>query len=514
MGQEELQYRIQRFIDTYWNTAAGRKGYKSALDEREEVQEIFSDLMKKQQRSVDITDETLRRLLPHSDTQHNRDRGARTSTWPCITKDVVAWFEGAKWKTADEWPETAHWLLAIVDAGYQEDWEQWLELVKHPAKKGFAAGFISPIIHCLNPELPVINSKVVKTYSYVASELGLSTQIYPSLGDYPNHSRKLVVDLLEQLEPYGIESLNQWDSFCHWHISKRLGGAIETTIVDVGVSPKPVAEITVPTTLTPLPIMKLCQELEEAQNTSDDYARFEIAITQAFGLLGFQSDRLSGPGKADVVAVAALGDESFSLVIDAKTKKEGATFSANSGYSQIKNHQEDNTADFALIIAPDFAGGNTVKFAEEQSICLMTTAQLIELLQAHQQSPLSLYYIKSLFDSKQGLLNIKVEDEILPRMDRIETALEVLNVFDNQQRGSGGRHPHYSVKEVNAVLGYTKPDIPSQYIRDAVALLSNPLVGILEPRDDGYVLTVPASFATGRFLAIAERLSTTIESTD
>lgn len=512
MGQEELQHRISSFIDGYWNTPSGREHYQTALDEREEVQEIFSDLMKKQQRGIDITDETLRRLLPHSDTQHNRDRGARTSTWPCITKDVVAWFEGAKWKTADEWPETAQWLLAIVDAGYRGDWEQWLELVKYPEKKGFAAGFISPIIHCLNPELPVINSKVVKTYSYVATELGLSTQIYTSLADYPNHSRKLLITLVKQLESYGIENLNQWDTFCHWHVSKRLGGAID--ISEKATIPKPITEVSVPTTTTSIAINELCRELDEAQHDSDNYERFETAIAHAFEAFGFDTDHIGGPGKADVVASAILGDESFSLVIDAKSKQEGATYSAGHGYEQIKNHQEENAADFALVIAPDYAGGNTVKFAEKQSICLMTTAQLIRLLDAHGQSPLSLYYLKSLFEDKQGQLNIKVEDEFLPRIDRIDAALEVLQVFDTQQRSSGGRHPHFTVREVNAVLGFTKPHLPSQYIHDAVALLSNPLVGILEPRDEGYVLTLPANIATGRFLAIAERLSTTTESTD
>src|SRR5438045_3059161 len=97
------------------------------------------------------------------------DRGPR-KVLKCYLKTHVlepclkSWFEGANWKKADEWPAVAAWLLDISEAGKREEWDRWKDLSQEPLQKGFACGFITPIVHCLNPKLPVVNSKVVRTY--------------------------------------------------------------------------------------------------------------------------------------------------------------------------------------------------------------------------------------------------------------------------------------------------------------------------------------------------------------
>lgn len=513
MGKTELKDRIQRFIDEYWDSPVGREHLQTSIDERQEVELVYRDLLEKRSRGEDITEETLRRLLPHSDTQYNRNRGARISTWPCITKDVVAWFEGAKWKTRDEWPETVEWLLNVVEAGSTEDWDTWYRLAELPMKKGFAAGFITPIIHCLNPVLPVVNSKVVNTYGAVAAELGLNKQISALLIEYPESSLPSVLEMVELLRPLGIETLNQWDIYCHWNVSKRLGGRILT---------KPVAElVAVPhVERTPVEtvqerwfdIESLCTELLEAQHASSDYARFEEAIAEAFRVLGFQTDRISGAGNADVVASAALGEESFSMVIDAKSMKEGGTFYANSGYSQIKSHQEENEANYAVVIASDFASGNTVRFAEDQSICLMKTDELLALLRTHADSPISLYFLKSLFDGKAGRISVATAEEQLPRNDRIEAAIAVLKTFELHQRERESDVPCLTEDQVHLMLRAQSMRLPKEHVEEAVALLANPLVDILCPHQEGYVLTVPAVIAGGRLRTIANKLMTLNES--
>src|SRR5690348_13492771 len=95
---EGLKGRIQRFRAEYLDTAAGREHLRHQAEEPKEVQAVFEHLRDDREAGRDITEETLRRLLPHSDTKGNRERGVRISTWPCITKDVKAWFEGAGWK--------------------------------------------------------------------------------------------------------------------------------------------------------------------------------------------------------------------------------------------------------------------------------------------------------------------------------------------------------------------------------------------------------------------------------
>jgi hypothetical protein len=500
-----LKQRIERYKETYLDTPNGRDHYQTVLDEHLEVQNVYQQLQDKYQAGEDITDETLSRLLPHAKTQNNESRGARISTWPCITKDIVTWFEGAKWKTSDDWPTTAEWLLAIVEAGYTQNWDVWYELVDHPVKKGFATGFISPIIHCLNPDLPVVNSKVVKTYYQTAEQLGLNTQITARLIDYPEHSSPFVMKLVELLQPYGINDYVEWDIYCHWNISKRLGGAI-TSQPTLDYSPRDQIPEIVSTELAVDGIAELCALLKQSQHDSANYEQFEMTIAQAFEILGFDVDHIGGAGNADVVIKAALGEDSFSAVIDAKSKKEGGSYAAPSGYAQIKNHQEENATTYAIVIAPDFAGGNTVSFAEKEGIGLMTTNDLINLLEAHAESPLSLYYVKSLFEGQVGRINLTMDNEHVLRLQRILAARTVLNVFDNLQRDEEGNFPSLTVNEIFAHV-YNEHRLTKEFIADAIDFLGNPLVGILERRHDGFVLTIPAKLAAGRLAAIANVFS-------
>src|SRR5262245_37770050 len=115
MSKEELVRRFQRFRHEYLDTPEGRQHRQNQLQEQKVVQAIFEHLRVEQQRGVDVTDEVLKRLLPYADTEGNRVRGNRVSSWPCITKDIRTWFEGIKWKTPSEWPATAKWLLAIAE---------------------------------------------------------------------------------------------------------------------------------------------------------------------------------------------------------------------------------------------------------------------------------------------------------------------------------------------------------------------------------------------------------------
>lgn len=75
MGLQELEARIQRYRQEYLDTPEGRGHLKTAEDEAKEVQAVYAELSKNRQAGEDITEETLKRLLPHSNTKGNRERG-------------------------------------------------------------------------------------------------------------------------------------------------------------------------------------------------------------------------------------------------------------------------------------------------------------------------------------------------------------------------------------------------------------------------------------------------------
>jgi hypothetical protein len=485
MGTTELKTRIARFRQTYLDTPAGREILQSHLDEPKEVQTIYQALKQKREAGNDVTEEALKRLLPHSDTQGNRERGARVSTWPCITKDIKAWFEAAKWKQPSEWPAAVDWLFEIIDAGIREDWPAWRDLSQKPIQRGFACGFISPIIHCLNTTFPVINSKVVRTYEAVAKELGVKGEISSWLEEYPDNQCR-VVEMVKQLAELGIENLVEWDVYCHWNVVKKLGGG-ETTII---VVPK-VAE-------------GVCKELEKAQHDTKNPDRFEAAIKAAFKVLGFEAEHIGGPGEADVVAEAMLGEDGFSLVIDAKTCQPGAP-KGDIHYDALKSHQEQHEADYAIVIAPSFSKGATIDHAIKQGIGLLTTSQLIALVEESQQRAISLYRLKGLLGQK-GSVNIDVSTQDQVWEDRMLAVRAVLDMLEKHQRVEASSGP-VTTAAVFWLLKGTGKKLPEKLVADAIEFLSNPVLGVLEKRAEGYVLTTPANKAAVRIAAVSRGLT-------
>jgi hypothetical protein len=501
MVQNELVKRFQRFRQEYLDTPEGREHRQNQLQEQQDVQEIFEELCAKQQQGADVTDEVLKRLLPYTNTEGNRARGNRVSTWPCISKDIRAWFEGTKWKTSSEWPDTAQWLLDIAEAGQRQDWEKWRILANKPIRRGFACGFITPIVHCLNPTLPVINSKVVETYKQVAHELGISAEISPALSEYPQNQQTLL-ELVKKLAPLGIQDLLEWDMYCHWNISKRLGGSVINVPHANGqrqpeLLPPPKEEDT-------RGVRELCDELRTTQHNTESPVLFEKAIADAFRALGFHAEHIGGPGDTDVDAHALLGDQSFSLVIDAKTSQPGKP-RGNINYAPLKSHQEQHEADYALVVAPAFAGGDTITFAERESIGLLETGLLIQLVEETARSGISLYTLKDIF-GKAGLLKLNLDALSQSRCDMLQAMKAVIEVFEIHQR----RDETSASLKADSIYWMLKgkgDKYPEQHIDHAVDLLANPLVGILEKKGEGYVLTLPASKAFARLASISEALS-------
>src|SRR5258708_16131812 len=70
-------------------------------------------------------------------------------------------------------------------------------------------------------------------------------------------------------------------------------------------------------------VRELIADLYEAARDSDAFTRLEIAIANAFSFLGFSVRHLGHPGQTDVILEAKIGPESYSVVVDAKARREG-----------------------------------------------------------------------------------------------------------------------------------------------------------------------------------------------
>jgi hypothetical protein len=230
----------------------------------------------------------------------------------------------------------------------------------------------------------------------------------------------------------------------------------------------------------------ICAELETAQWETSDPTRFERAIADAFSKLGCEAEHIGGSGEADVVVKGALGDNSFAFVVDAKTCQKGSVRTITD-YLPLKAHQAENEADFAIVVAPGFAGGNTQQFAQSSGIGLLQTKTLQDLLRQHASFAVSLDDLKTIL-SKPGLLDPQLTSRLQQRCDRLNALRAVLRVFETHQR----RDETSSGLNQDAVFWILKGEgdkFSEEQISEAMAFLSNPTVGVLRKAAEGYVLT-------------------------
>lgn len=217
-GHQQLQQIIQEFQEEYLNTPKGQDHLEWHTTEAQDVQRIFKEIERKYNANQSITDDMLNRLLPHLDTEYHRTHGYRVSTWPVILKEIRPWFENIGWKQPDEWDDTARAIFEAIQGVMNDDYEPWHDFVNSDLKRGFATGFISPILYCLNSRFPVINSKVIKSYRYCTEQLGKPDQIDAKLRNYFENAEKLR-NLVSELAPLGIQDLAEFDVFCHYFVT-------------------------------------------------------------------------------------------------------------------------------------------------------------------------------------------------------------------------------------------------------------------------------------------------------
>lgn len=631
----ELQEKVLSFKEEYLDTPAGQKHLAMTESEPKEVKKVFEEIREKYLAGDDITDDVLRRLLPHADTDYHRKSDYRISTWPCITKDIRLWFEGAGWKKPKDWSQTARLIFEAVDGLINGEKQAWDKFLKSKYRHGFGTGFISPILFCLNDQFPVINSKVVKTYKYCKTQMGEPDEIDAKLDHYLENTEKLKA-LLKRLESIGLKNIREFDIFCHYMVSKRVGGSDFTKTMELnyqawlfvanpdifrweqafeengvdwtgslgayaqklirerinagdrafGYQARPDYEIccelkvtsdayktsvgTWATRLQPVksfenpislsmlkshpvlstlefirqpqasisgitreqlealdrliagptiktevsPIARLCKDLKEAQFDTSHPENYESILAKAFEMLGFETEHLGGPGKTDVLIIGKLGSNSYTGVVEAKTCKTDSLIGAGPvNYGSIDDHKEEHTADYALLIAPKFAGGKLVEHAYKHKVGLITTETLISILRLHDQFPFSLEELRRLFET-QGLME-NIKDQLsrihAQHYDYLQLTSTMLEVFDELQRQQEVSEPISSNAVYLLLLDRAQeekvvgPD--RKQIDQVLSLLSNPVFDLLTREEDGYVLTISLSAARKRIAALTGLLS-------
>lgn len=206
---------------------------------------------------------------------------------------------------------------------------------------------------------------------------------------------------------------------------------------------------------------------------------FELAIAEIFQYMGFDTNRIGGPGDTDVVV--RWQDQSGKIVtaiIDGKSKSSGFVSHSDISDIAIDTHKEKNHADFVAVIGPGFSGETIRSHAKKKAIALITDEQIIEIARSAHSLGLSLQEIALAFLVPSGLSSL---DELISSKQRNAEIISsvISNLFQERQL-TGGLSP----RDLYFLLRNTDLSPSITELINAFNLLSQPEIGILKPSDN------------------------------
>jgi hypothetical protein len=152
--------------------------------------------------------------------------------------------------------------------------------------------------------------------------------------------------------------------------------------------------------------------LDKVAIAGGDGKEFEEATETAFRFLGFDTQLISGSGNPDVLATAAMGERTYRVLIDSKSRSSGTIQQNDVNFHALDKQKQNASADCVAVVGAAFAGGNLQEFAAKNNVRLLTTAEIRELLLAHAESAFALDVLRPLFQGG-GVTDEGVWSEIL-----------------------------------------------------------------------------------------------------
>jgi hypothetical protein len=171
----------------------------------------------------------------------------------------------------------------------------------------------------------------------------------------------------------------------------------------------------------------LIDNLTEAAAESHMPQNLEHAVAEAFEYLGFSVDQLGESGETDVLIRAVIGPESYTVVADAKARKTGKLLDLE--VYTLLDHKKKNEADYAIVIAGDFAGGKIPRHAQDNGIVLLPIPLLCDWLRVHEETPLSLSDYRPMF-MEPGLRSKLAPQLSLASEQKVHWARLIVDLID------------------------------------------------------------------------------------
>ena len=252
---------------------------------------------------------------------------------------------------------------------------------------------------------------------------------------------------------------------------------------------------------------EIIQNLKDTQNKSDAPTEYEIVLTDAFRFLGFQAKTIGGRGDTDVLLTANIGKQSYKVDLDGKTSKNEKISDAQINWLSLKEHKEKNNSNFVVVAGPGFAGGNLEKRAKKYDVSLLTTDELIKILEAHSKYPFTLLELKDLF-AEAGYLTNRVEDLLTQNhvtrsfLEKFNTIIEEIEKLQNTRLG------YFTFESLAGREKIQELEIELEDIENIIQLLRIPFINaIVEVDKNNFVFTLEKRDLSNTFFQISQLIS-------
>jgi hypothetical protein len=254
---------------------------------------------------------------------------------------------------------------------------------------------------------------------------------------------------------------------------RSLAARVEPSVPEPGPKPVPRPEPAPQKTCTPLldSATQVADRVECAAKQGGDGSEFESAVAAAFNFLGYTTKLIGGSGNPDIVATALMGEATYRVVVETKSRGSGVINQNDVNFDALKEHKAKADADSMVVIGPEFSGGNLEKWSKERGVTLMRTEDLRKVLLAHAEAVIPLDVLGKLWTGG-GSLDEAILSEVLADSENtvqsVTLARDVYHAVQANQDEEGVLTAHslyyvlqraYSIQSIDKTIGLLRSDL-------------------------------------------------------
>jgi hypothetical protein len=231
--------------------------------------------------------------------------------------------------------------------------------------------------------------------------------------------------------------------------------------------------------------LKVVELVQNAAIGGGTGVEFERATAAAFKLLGFQVECIGGSGNPDIIATAVMGTQSYRVLIEAKSRANGTVTQNDVNFFAVKEHKQKAAADYAVVLANEFAGGNLEKWAKDENVRLLRVEELQQVLLAHAESVIPLDRLRDFFvgcgKTKEDVVS-SLQAESETSSQRFELCRLIYDAILAHQTEEAALNEHslfFILKGAHSI----------QSIRETTEILRSGLIAAVERTSEGSLYT-------------------------